>query len=504
MRGALSRISGSWPLTLTRWTLIMIVIFLISILLSEVSAASMRSGGSVTILRPERIGGTSGQDDQRDIDIYPAVAYDDTTNRYLVVWLTGRNAGSSSDGLDVYGRFLDQKGHPEGDEFRISDQNDVARNGLPKVVAGNGEFVVLWTKRGSRCSIVGQRVTNTSPRSDWTIASNISHNHSPAVVYNPVRQRYVMAYVDGDDYLPPTLFASETADCGNSRQSSSEVKAIEFYLSGDNPVIINQVQVSDVGVGAFRPDIAYHANLNSFFVSWEDRRNAGNRAFQFGVYGQRLQGNLVKAGNNLQLATNRGYENGDGSATWTPRPRVEAGADRFLVLWFEQEQMGSAREWNIRGALVANNNIPQFHQISRMTFANNHPGNAPTGFPAIVYNRPASEYMVSMTTHLESLWGYFSSARIQRVLDNGQLLKLDGSIRDRAGVGYSVDYTNDDQLSIAAAANPATTDGASDVLLVYAKHAPNQHTRDFDIWAVRIRVPVASLEPVVWLPLAWR
>ena len=66
------------------------------------------SNQALTIHTPHKIGGAGGESDQRDIDVYPAIAFDATTRRYLAIWMSGRRASSSSDGLDVYGVLLDQ------------------------------------------------------------------------------------------------------------------------------------------------------------------------------------------------------------------------------------------------------------------------------------------------------------------------------------------------------------------------------------------------------------
>lgn len=146
------RKGGTGPLVV--WGLVLglaVVIFLIQ---DEAGWASP-ANGAATIFPPNRVGGAVGRNDERDADIYPASAYDPVTGRYLVVWVTRRNAQSSSDSFDVYGVFLDRTGRPVGSEFRISDSNAAARNGPPAVAAGHGEFAVAWTRRGAACQIYG-------------------------------------------------------------------------------------------------------------------------------------------------------------------------------------------------------------------------------------------------------------------------------------------------------------------------------------------------------------
>jgi hypothetical protein len=133
-----------------------------------------------------------------------------------------------------------------------------------------------------------------------------------------------------------------------------------------------------------------------------------------------------------------------------------------------------------------------------MTFAQPHPGHAPAGFLAVTHNSDVDEFLVGLTSHLESVWGYISLALVQRVSNFGELLNLDGSAKSQPGVGNSVDYDNDDQISMAMAVNPTGQTGSSEYLMLYGKHAPRQTAKDFDVWGVRMRMlasPTATPTP---------
>lgn len=466
---------------------------------------ALSASGAATISPPNRIGGASGYNDERDADLYPAIAYDPSIGRYLAVWLTPRNATSSSDGFDIYGVFLDRTGGPIGSEFRISDSNTVARNGIPAIAAGNGEFAVVWTVRGTSCQIYVQRVTDASPRLDRVLVSGTGHRHSPSLVYNPARHRYVLAFVEGEDYLPPTFFGARIDDCGNSASSTSRIKAMEFYFSGDTPVGGSIVDISDGNTGAFRPRLAYSTGLNQYLVAWEDRRNASGQAYRFDVYAQRLNNDLaIMGGSDISLAIGSDYTNFDTSATWTPRPAIAGGDDRFLVTWFDRVVEGDAVIWSVKGRFVsASGTVGDPFTIAEMPFAQEHAGRSPTGFLATAYLRTAQEYLVGMTSHLESVWGYLSFALVQRVSSDGQLLKKDGTPQSSPGVGYSVDYENEDQIAIGMVMNPVSGAGTADYMVVYGKHLRNKPAQDYDIWSARIQVPAPYLKSV-YLPLVYK
>ena len=465
---------------------------------------ALPGSGQATIFSPNRVGGASGRDDERDADVYPTVAYDPATGRYLAVWMTVRNADSSSDGFDVYGVFLDRTGQPVGSEFRISDSNTAARNALPAVAAGNGEFVVAWTHSGAPCRIYVQRVTDTSWRSDRVLTSGTAHRHSPSLIYNPARQRYVVAYAEGDDYLPPTFFGAQTASCGNNASSTSRIKALEFYFDGDDPVAGTSSDVSDVSSGAFRPRLAYSAGLSQYLVAWEDRRNAGGQDYRFDVYAQRMGSDMAIAESDIAVATGGDYTNYDTSATWTPRPAVAGGESHFLLTWFNRDTQDPAVIWSVKGGLVPASGTPgTVFTVAQMPFAQSHTGQSPTGFLAAAYASTAQEYMVGMTSHLESVWGYLSFALVQRVSSDGQLLKMDGSPQSDPGVGSSVDYEINDQMAIGLAVNPVSGVGTAGYMAVYSKHSTGKPAQDYDIWGVRVQIPAPYLKSV-YLPLVSR
>ncbi len=457
--------------------------------------------GEATIFSPNRVGGASGRKDERDADIYPSVAYDPSTGRYLAVWLTARNAGSSSDGFDVYGVFLDRTGQSEGSEFRISDNNTAARNGLPTVAAGKGEFAVAWAAKQGTCRVYVQQITDTSYRADHLLASSTGHHHSPSLAYNPKRRRYTLAYVSGDDYMPPTFFGADTDDCGNNPSSTSSIQATEFYFSDVGLVTGTVLDLSDVSSSAFRPHLAYSNALEQYLVVWEDRRNANEQAYHFDVYAQRFSDNMFVMGNNIALDTGGDYTNYDTSATWTPHPVVAGGGEHFMTTWFDREEEDSAVVWSVKGSLISSDGITETaFTVAQMSFAQSHDGQAPTGFLSAVYASTAQEYLVGITSHLESVWGYLSLVRTQRISHDGQLLDKGGDSQSAPGVGYSVDYENDDQIAVGLAVNPVSGAGTADYIAIYAKHRTDQTAQDFDIWSVRIQVPAPHVKSV-YLPL---
>lgn len=491
------------PVDLARRLALSSITFALTLLSFSIPATAgwtLPYNGGITIHSPTYIGGASGRDDERDVDIYPAVAYDPATGRYLAVWLTLRNANSSSDGFDVYGVLLDHAGRKIGGEFRISDDNSAARNGFPAIAAGDGEFAVAWTAAERQCTVHVQRVTDTANRTDGVIASGTVNHHSPNLVYNPSRRRFAVTYVAGDDYMPPTFLGAETDDCGNDPSSSSRIQAAEFHFSDNTLVMHPSIDVSDLSSGAFRPQLAYDHTLDQYLVVWEDRRNAGGQTARFDVYAKRLTGSFTASSDDLVLDSGGDFTNFDSSATWTPRPAVTDGNGKFLATWFSKSTENSAVIWSVQGRQISQSGTPSTaFPIAQMSFAESHVGQSPTGYVSTAYLGTAEEYLVSISSHLESVWGYLSFARIQRVGTDGTLLDQSGRVQSDPRIGSSVDYENDDQIGVGVAANPVSGARVADYFMVYAKHQVNQPAQDFEIWGVRIQTPAPNIRSV-YLP----
>jgi hypothetical protein len=475
---------------------------LLILLLSFLPTASMQAVTASTpiiMTSAQAVTGFSGRGDARDVDIYPVVAYADSLARYLLIWLSARNAASSTDGLDIYGLFLDIQGNVVGNPFRISDQNTVARNGPPTLASNGTEFIVAWTSRGQRCRIYVQRIIDNQNKPDQLLAAASGHQHSPTLIYQPTAQQYVLAYVDGDDYLPPKLFGATTDDCGNQVTSTSNIKTLVFTTNGDTPQPQQILGVTTEQKGAFRPAIAYSSSLQKYLIAWEDRRQASGNNFRFDLYTQTLSDTttisnsnvLTLTGVNTASAAGSDYTNLDNSATWTPRPVISAGLNQFLVSWFQRTTTSNGAQWAVIGQLIPTQGTPSF-PIFEVAYVNDHPGDAPTGYLAATYTAATGDYLVSVTAHLETFTGYFSAAQIQRVTATGQLLSLAGTQQNAPSIGEAIDLSIDSQLSLAMVNTANHPNGENKTLFLYGKHAPGQPAQDFSIWGAQLRVATVT------------
>lgn len=444
------------------------------------------AAGKLRFQAPQAVMQHGGQDDQRDADLYPAIAYDAQSRRYLAVWMSPRNAGSDTDAFDLYGRFLDANGQPQGSEFRISDGNSVARSGQPTVAAGDAGFVVAWTARGSPCRIYVQAVTDSAAKQDKPVNIQVSaHQHSPRLLYDTVRRRFVLVYVVGSDYLPPKLGAGSVADCGDAVDSSSQVWAADLRFDQGAPKLADPLAVSEALGGAFRPSIGYSAGDDSYVVAWEDRRGLAGVPNLFHVYAQRLDGDLTLTGNNIALMEFGDYTNGTAAATWTPRPAVAGGNGGFLVAWYTHEHSNQVDVWRLASSLLLPGGATKNAQLwGEMTLLDPAADEGPAGFVGAIYQPAYDEFLVATSAYLDTVTGYYSTVRLQRVDAEGKLLALDGTALASAGIGVAVDSSAGDQIGVALAAN-SSPQASHAYLLAYARHAEQASGPDFDIWSVR-------------------
>jgi hypothetical protein len=482
-----------------------IVVLLLSTI-NRIAWAEATDANTLNLPQPINLAGASVDEDENDIDLYPAIAYDPLTQRHLLVWMSLRNASSNGTGFDLYGIFLDRFGQVISSEFLITDDDYAARSSRPSVAVNDqGVFLVAWTARGSTCQIMAQTVSGIASVADQIIPlPGNGHLHSADVVYNADRQRFSIAYIAGDDYLPPTLFGADVVDCGNNAYGTSQLRVAEITTDNGSMVAEFPLTISQGQASALRPTFVYNEATNQYLVAWEDRRNATGYPFWFDVYAQRLDFELTALGNNFALTVGNDYTNSDPAVPWTPRPTVSAGDNGFLVAWFERQAAGESTLWNVTGRQVAPNGSAGATQVvNQMTYFSPSPDNPPTGFLDSAYNEVADEYLIAISSHAQSIYGYYASARIQRVALDGSLLNINGTLQSQANMGALVDYSTDDQISIAISSAYGDNKQPG-YMLIFGHHVPSRHSQDYNIWGSALGfVGLTPLPPNLQSPANW-
>lgn len=247
----------------------------------------------------------------------PQVAYDDASNRFLVVWADARNG---YDDYDVRGRLYNSNGYPVGADFPIAWETNY--QGDPWVCSDNtGNFIIVYEdgidaqigpfslyayRYDSNGNRIGSRITiaTGSPTVDYIF---------PAVSYNSIVQRFFITWNDGDISVDPSIRDSYDGNIWGK------------ILSKTGTIVKNNY-IIEPGTSYIRTDsVPYFDTM--FFIVY-DGTIAGN---------QDIYGRLIAS--NGTVMTSR-QELSDGSSLNVDWNDIAVGADRIFATWEdERDQM---------------------------------------------------------------------------------------------------------------------------------------------------------------------
>jgi uncharacterized repeat protein (TIGR01451 family) len=240
----------------------------------------------------------------------PAVAYNSTTNQYLVVW-SGNEFVAPSNGdpeYEIYEQLVSATGAAVGADVRVTnvgtpgetDSNRAAYDADEPDVAANsttGNYLIVfsadddWTGPvgAGENEIYGQIVNSNGTTtldshvrlSDMGVdGDNATTALSPAIVYNGAANEYMVVWqgedaVDGENEIyGQRVSATET-----------EIGANDFRISDMGPN-------GNIAFDAFRPAVTYSATPRQYLSVWVgDDNTAGHVDEQIEVFGQRVEFN---------------------------------------------------------------------------------------------------------------------------------------------------------------------------------------------------------------------
>jgi len=207
---------------------------------------TLRNSDGSALTAPAPINNHPGQPDSQ-----PAVAYQPTTQQYLVVWSYGTAAGS-----DIYGQRVDKDGNLTGPPIQIAImpgeevEPDVAAN-----PAANGHFMVGYLRVSTSVDIV-------------QLVSNNGLVQGPAsILFTNVRMGPRIAY--GSDALANFFVTSSI-----NTQKQVMARKVQGIPVGP-PLQVNLAQAA-IGSG-FAPSLAYHQAFNRWLVVWVNGVNKALR-----------------------------------------------------------------------------------------------------------------------------------------------------------------------------------------------------------------------------------
>ena len=248
----------------------------------------------------------------------PQVAYDNQSNRFLVVWADARNGG---DDYDVYGRLYNSNGYPFGDEFAIAYETNY--QGDPWVCSDkHGNFLVVYEdgpdpavgpfslyayRVDSNGNIIGSQITIA------TGSDTVDYIY-PAVTYNTKARRYLVTWNDGDVSQDP------------SSRDSYDGNIWGKILDTTGSVVKNNY-IIESGTTFIRTDVVPYFDT-MFFVSY-DGTISGNQD----VYGRIID-------STGSILTSR-QELSDGSSQNVDWAALGAGAGRIFAAWEDERDLVS-------------------------------------------------------------------------------------------------------------------------------------------------------------------
>ncbi|MBN2112578.1 MAG: hypothetical protein JW785_00465 [Acidimicrobiia bacterium] len=248
----------------------------------------------------------------------PDIVWNQTSGRFLVVWMDGRNLGSR--GWDVYGRLVKTDGKPSGRDRRISGPRATSNEGRPAVAwdqTGNRYLVVWEDERGpvARGQDIYGRLLNSNLQpigGDHRISGPkaTSDEHEPDVAWNGSAGRHVVVWRDerndgttGDDIYGRVVGTNGRPVGGDKHISSPAAVANEY-----------------------RPAVACHQATGSCLVVWDDGRDQLLRGFD--IIGRRIGADGKATGGELQVSGTAAT-----SDESTPALACSQDDNRYLVVW---------------------------------------------------------------------------------------------------------------------------------------------------------------------------
>jgi len=248
----------------------------------------------------------------------PQVAFDSTSNRFLVVWADARYGGSD---YDVRGRLYYSSGYPVGADFPIAYETNYQGN--PWICTDNdGNFFIVYEdgpdpalgpfslyayRYDSNGNRIGSRIT-------IAVGSNTVDYIFPAVSYNPNIERYCVTWNDGDVSVDP------------SNRDSYDGNIWGKILSKTGTIMKNNY-IIEPGTSFIRTNsVPYFDTM--FFIAY-DGTIVGN---------QDIYGRLIAS--NGTVMTSR-QELSDGSSLNVDWNDIAVGAERIFATWEDERDLVS-------------------------------------------------------------------------------------------------------------------------------------------------------------------
>jgi hypothetical protein len=279
------------------------------------------------------VGGEINITNDASAQLHPSVAYNSSTNQYLVVWHDYRNGPNT----DIYGQLVNSGGGLSGGNFFIS--NEGHDQGDPSVAynSSTNQFLVVWTdyRSGTDWDIYGQLVNANGSLSGSVlpISTAADGQSAPSVAYNSSTNQFLVVWQDHrsgtdndiygqlvnsggglsggnffisneghDQYNPSVAYDSTTNQflvVWQDHRSGATFDIYGQFVDANGTLSGSVLPISTAANNQAFPSIAYNSTTNQFLVVWDDTRNG-----YFDIYGQYLTSTGALTGGNIFIASN--------------------------------------------------------------------------------------------------------------------------------------------------------------------------------------------------------
>ena len=258
----------------------------------EIFAQRLTAGGDEVGANDRRISDMGPNGDTAYSAEDPAVAYNPTSDQYLVAW--------------------------EGDDD------------TGPLVEGEDEiFVQRLSATGAQVGANDRRVSDMGPTGDTAFSAD-----NPAVAHNSTSNQYLVAW-EGDD------------DTGPLVESEDEIYVQRLSANGAEAGV-NDRRVSDAGPdgdGDFEadvPSLAYSPASNEYLVAWEADDDTGPLVeSEDEIYVQRLAASGAQVGTNDRRISQMGPDGDNAFDARDPHVVVGTRANEYLVAWSAEDDAGA-------------------------------------------------------------------------------------------------------------------------------------------------------------------
>ena len=254
--------------------------------------------------------------------------------------------------------------------------------------AGAGEYLVVWSDTrnnpgGTSIDLYGQRIgaNGALAGNDFAVSETPNGLGAPDVTWNAAANEYLVVWQDGR--------YSSTAPWIYGRR----------LTEGGTPLGV-EIAMPNLNHGQWNPAIAWNANANQYFVTWEED-HYGTRSNN--IYGQRVDADGALLGESLAV-TDKPYDHN------LPDVVFNSLTDEYLVVWTDSRDWDASRT-DVYSQRVSADGALMGQEIPIAIGPNFQSG------PSLTWNSQQNEYLVTWQEYrTETNWDIYG----QRVSGFGQ------------------------------------------------------------------------------------